>query len=320
MRIVFHGANAATFHPGFAALLDGSHDLVLVSDQLDQPGEAEAFASADVIIGVRLTRAHIPAAARLFQVAGAGTDAIDLSVLPAGCALCNVYGHEVAIAEYVMSALLARHVPLVEADQQLRQGDWHYWAGKSTGLRTELGAQRIGILGFGHIGQAVAARAAAFGMAVEVCNRSPVAAPHLAQTWLLPQLSEMAGRVDVLLNTLPLTEATQGLIDSHILAALPAHAIVMNVGRGGVIDEAAIYDALFNQRIGGAVLDTWYVYPSAEAAQPMPSTLPFHELQNLVMTPHMSGWTQGTIDRRRQAMAQNVNRLSQGQPLLNQLR
>jgi phosphoglycerate dehydrogenase-like enzyme len=319
MRIVFHGANAATFHPGFEALLDTPHELAMLSDQLDQPGESEAYASADVIISVKLTQAHLPSAARLFQVAGAGTDAIDVAALPKGCALCNVYGHEVAIAEYVMAALLARHVPLVEADQQLRRGDWHYWAGKPTGLRSELGAQRIGILGFGHIGQAVAARAAAFGMAVEVCNRSAVTAPHLDRTWTLPELVEMAAGVDVLLNTLPLTEATRGLIGSKVLAALPANAIVMNVGRGGVIDEAAIYTALSQRQIAGAILDTWYIYPNAENPQPMPANLPFQDLPNLVMTPHMSGWTQGTIDRRRKTMAENVNRLCQGLPLQNRL-
>ncbi len=68
------------------------------------------------------------------------------------------------------------------------------------------------------------------------------------------------------------------------------------------------------------MLDTWYVYPDAENPGPMPSHLPFHELTNVVMTPHMSGWTQGTIDRRRAAMAENVNRLARGEPLLNRLR
>ncbi|SME91176.1 Phosphoglycerate dehydrogenase [Tistlia consotensis] len=321
MRIAFHGANASTFAPGFAELLEAPHEIAVLSDELAGPGEAEAFTAAEVVIGVRLTPAMPQAAARLYQVAGAGTDGIDLAALPPGCALCNVYGHEPAIAEYVFAALLARHVPLAEADAQLRRGDWHYWAGKPTGLRSELGAQTLGIVGFGHIGRAVAARAAAFGLRLEVANRSPLAGgPAVARAWPLDRLAEMAAGLDVLLNTLPLTPETRGLIGAPELAALPPRALVMNVGRGAVIEEEALYRALAGRRIAGAILDTWYVYPDAANPAPLPSSLPFHELPNVVMTPHMSGWTQGTIDRRRAAMAENVNRLARGEALLNRLR
>ena len=320
MRIVFHGSNAETFEAGFADLLETQHELAVVSDELAAPGESDAFAAADVVVGVRLTSGQPRLAARLFQVAGAGTDAVDAALLPADCALCNVYGHEIAIAEYVMSALLARHVPLAEADGQLRRGDWHYWAGKPTGLRTELGAQTLGIVGFGHIGKAVAARAAAFGMRVEAANRSPVEAADLSHVWPLDRLAEMAAGVDILLNTLPLTEQTRSLVGASVLGALPRQALVMNVGRGAVIVEQALYDALHDKRVAGAIIDTWYVYPDAANPSLLPSTLPFHQLPNVIMTPHMSGWTQGTIDRRRAAMAENVNRLDRGAPLLNRLR
>jgi phosphoglycerate dehydrogenase-like enzyme len=320
MRIVFHGANARTFAPGFADLLAAPHDIAVLSDALDGEGEAAALAAADAVIGVRLTAAMPPLSARLYQVAGAGTDAIDTGALPAGCTLCNVYGHEAAIAEYVLAALLARHVPLADADARLRGGDWHYWAGKPTGLRTELGAGTIGIIGFGHIGQAVAARAAAFGMAVHVANRSAPADAGGARYWPLDRLADMAAGVDVLLNTLPLVPATTGLVGAKVLDALPSHALVMNVGRGPVIDEDALYLALAAGRIGGAILDTWYVYPDAANPAPLPANLPFHTLQNVVMTPHMSGWTSGTIARRQAAMADNIDRLAQGRPLCNVVR
>lgn len=320
MRIVFHGANASTFLPGFADLLEAPHELSVLSDALDAPGEAEALAGADVVIGVKLTAMQPQLTARLYQVPGAGYDGIELAAVPDGCALCNVFGHEVAIAEYVMAALLARHVPLAEADGQLRRGDWHYWAGKPTGLRTELGAQSIGIVGYGHIGQAVAARAAAFGMSVHVANRSVVSGEHLTGTWRLNQLDDMAAQVDILINTLPLTDTTRGLIDARVLGAMRPHGVVMNVGRGAVIDEDALYEVLAAGRIGGAILDTWYVYPTADNPNPMPGNRPFHTLANVTMTPHMSGWTQGTISRRRAAMADNVNRLAGGRELINLIR
>lgn len=319
MRVVFHGANAATFHPGFAELLDAPHELVLLSDTLEGSGEADAYTSADVVIGVRRTAAQPALSARLYQVPGAGHDGIDPAAVPAGCSLCNVFGHERAIAEYVLAALLARHVPLTAADEQLRRGDWHYWAGKPTGLRTELGAQSIGILGYGHIGQALAERCAAFGMRVEVANRSAVKDPHLAASWGLPDLAKMLARVDFVVNTLPLTDTTRSLIGTSALAAMQPHAIILNVGRGAVIDEDALYDALADNRIGGAILDTWYVYPSADTPNPHPGNRPFHLLPNVTMTPHMSGWTHGTIARRRADMADNVNRLARNEPLRNRI-
>lgn len=320
MKIVFHGANASTFHEGFEDLLEVRHELKLVSDTLCKEGEADALRDADVVIGVKLTKDHAPLSAKLYQVPGAGYDGVDLNVASKNCSLCNCFGHEPAIAEYVMSALLARHVPLVEADTQLRQGNWHYWAGGPSGLRTELGDQSIGIIGYGHIGLEVAHRAGAFGMQVHVANRSPVTNDALAATYDLEALDEMLSKVDIVINTLPLTDTTQGLVGVEQFMAMQKHAIIMNVGRGPVIDENALFDALKQNRIGGAILDTWYVYPSADDPNPMPASRPFHSLKNVTITPHMSGWTQGTILRPKQAMAENVNRLSNGETLINIVR
>jgi phosphoglycerate dehydrogenase-like enzyme len=317
MKIVFFGKNAATFHPGFAELLDSPAEVSMISDTLDQPGEAACLAAADVVIGIRYGVSLPPLSARLFQLPAAGYDGVDFGAVPKTCAVCNAFGHEAAIAEYVMAALLSRHVPLADADARLRRGDWHYWAGGPNGLRTELGSQSIGIIGHGHIGRAVAARALAFGMQVHVANRSAVDVPGYAATYGLGELPTMLGRVDIVLNTLPLSDQTKGLIGAASFAAMQPHAIVMNVGRGPVLDEAALFDALSKGRIGGAILDTWYVYPSPENHNPMPGTLPFHTLPNVTLTPHMSGWTEGTVRRRTQTCAENVNRLAAGRPLLN---
>ncbi len=319
MKIAFHGANAGNFRNGFEALLDSVHEIVDLSDALDKPGEREQFAAADVIIGIKLTASDpMPAALKLYHAPAAGTDMIDISRLPAGARLCNAFGHETAIAEYVMTALLSRHVPLVDADTRLRKGEWKYWAGRSDAMRTELGADTIGLLGFGHIGQAIAARAKAFGMRVVVANRSAVTASAIVdQSFRLDQLNRFMAAADAIVVSLPLTDDTKGLIGARELAAMRPAAIVLNVGRGPVIDEQALFDALKARRIGGAIIDTWYSYPTPANPTGSPSRLPFHELTNLVMTPHMSGWTHGTIHRRQQTIAGNIRRLARGEPLIN---
>ncbi|CUH81155.1 2-hydroxyacid dehydrogenase [Tropicibacter naphthalenivorans] len=316
-KIVFYGANASTFQPGLAEQLDAPHQITVISDAADQPGEAQALAEADVVVGVHYSVAGVQNA-RLFQLPAAGYDKVDMDALPEGCAVCNAFGHENAIAEYVMTALLSRHVPLADADARLRRGDWLYWAGGPGGLRTEMGQQSIGIVGHGHIGKAVKERALAFGMTVHVANRSRIGDPRVTQHGL-DALAEMAGQVDVLLNTLPLADTTEGLIDAAVLAAMADGALVMNVGRGPVICEDALWGALKDGRLSG-VIDTWYSYPAAQQDAAMPSKYPFHTLENVTITPHMSGWTTGTIARRTQTVAENINRLVRGDALLNRLR
>lgn len=319
MKIVFHGGNAANFREGFEAILGETHEIVDVSDALDRPGERAHFESAEVIVGIRLGASEpLPRALRLYHAPAAGTDAIDAARLPTGAVLCNCFGHEHAIAEYVMTALLQRHVPVADADARLRKGEWTYWAGRPGALRTELGSQTIGLLGFGHIGKAIAVRAKAFGMKVVVANRSAVPTSDLVDaSYRLDQLAAFMGAADAIVVSLPLLEATRGIVDAQAFAAMRAGAIILNVGRGPVIEEQALFDALSEGRIGGAIIDTWYTYPSAEKPETAPGTLPFETLPNLVMTPHMSGWTEGTVRRRQETIAENIRRLARGQALIN---
>ena len=321
LKIVFHGTNAAQFRPGLENLIGSTHSIELLDDDLSEPNSIERFEQADVVVGIRLN-AQMPRLRRLklYHAPAAGTDAIDTSLLPAGSSLCNCFGHEQAIAEYVFAALLSRHVPLARADADLRQQRWTYWAGAPNALRTELGAQTLGIVGLGHIGSTLAQRARAFGMRVHGCNRSKRQTDAVDQIWPLDRLPEFMASVDAAVITLPLTEDTRSLVDQRALAALRPHAVLINVGRGPVVDEQALFNALQSRQIGGAVIDTWYQYPGPGQTSGAPSRLDFASLDNVRMTPHMSGWTRGTVERRQQTLAENISRLVEGRPLINQLR
>lgn len=318
LRIVFHGTNASKFRPGLESLIGTRHPIAVLADDLSSADERAQFEQADVIVGIRLVQGMpVPAQARLYHAPAAGTDAIDAQLLPAGCSLCNCFGHEPAIAEYVMAALLARHVPLQQADADLRAQRWTFWAGAANSLRTELGVQTLGVIGFGHIGQTLAQRAKAFGMRVHACNRSAVADDSVDQAWPLSELDAFMATCDAVVVTLPLAANTRALVGAQALACMRPHALLVNVGRGPVVDEQALFDALQQRRIGGAVIDTWYQYPAAGQTTAAPSRLDFASLDNVLMTPHMSGWTQGTVQRRQQTLADNICRLSEGRSLLN---
>jgi phosphoglycerate dehydrogenase-like enzyme len=320
IKIAFHGSNVANFRPGFEALIGDEYCIVDLSEDLAEPGEREHYETADVIIGIRLdTSLPTPRGLRLFHAPAAGTDAIDRSLLPAGIPLCNCFGHEQAIAEYVMAALLQRQVPFAGADAELRHGRWTYGAGRPSALHDELGSKTIGLLGFGHIGKTVAERARAFGMRVNVANRSKVEDPLVDLAFGLDQLSAFMASADVIVVSLPLTPQTSGIVGAAELAAMRHDAVILNVGRGPLIDEQALYRALSEESIGGAVIDTWYQYPTAYRQECAPATYDFAALPNVLMTPHMSGWTHGMVQRRQRTIAENIRRLLQGQDLVNVL-
>lgn len=324
MLVLFYGRSALSFLDGFEALCAAPPTLVAVGDDDRSPAALRAFEGAEAVIGVHF---RDPALAvprlRLFQVAGAGLDAVDLSLLPPSATVCNCFGHEEGIGEYVLLAMLRHVVPIADADRRLRDaGDWHWSAATAGAFHDEIAGRTLGILGYGRIGRAVARRARAFDMEVVVANRSPVEGDDGTVDRYLPldDLGTLYERADFLVCALPLTESTRSLVDAAAFARMRPTAFVINVGRGPVIDEEALYRALAGRRIAGACIDTWYVYPGAGGPGPQPSRFPFRELDNVVMTPHMSGWTFGTRRRRQRAMAENLNRLAAGEPLLNVVR
>jgi phosphoglycerate dehydrogenase-like enzyme len=322
MQIVFHGANAASFSNGFSELLGADAAIAILPDELSSESDRAIYAAADVIIGVTFnSQMPRPDGLRLFHVPGAGFDAVELNELPNTATVCNCYGHEQAIAEYVMTALLMRQIPIAEADRDLRQGRWTYWAGAPERVHGELAGKTVGLLGYGHIGKAIATRAKAFEMSVIVANRSAVAVSSLVdQAYSLAELPTFFSAADAYVVSLPLTPETTGLVGREAFAAIRSDAVIINVGRGPTIDEQALFNALEQRKIGGAVIDTWYKYPSGEAQITSPGRLPFERLQNVVMTPHMSGWTKGTIRRRQEVIAENIRRRMDGLACINVVR
>src|SRR5947207_10547028 len=176
MRIVFHGENAASFSHDFPRLVGEAAQISVLPDVLTDRAHTQTYVAADVIVGVTFSgNLPRPRQLQLFHVPGAGYDAVDLAAIPGSAVVCNCFGHEQAIAEYVMATLLERHVPLADADRKLRQGNWAYSSGSLERLHGELAEKTIGLLGYGHIGKAIAVRAKAFEMKVNVANRSAVA-------------------------------------------------------------------------------------------------------------------------------------------------
>jgi phosphoglycerate dehydrogenase-like enzyme len=319
VKVAFAGSFATQIAEPVRARLALPCDVIIG----DEVAIIPQLADVDVLVSMGFTARMAEAAPRLrlVQVPGAGLDRIDRGALRPGTQLANAYGHEAGIAEYIIGAMIALTRSFSRLDASLRRGQWEsQWAIDTPAppLWPELSGKTLGILGFGHIGQALARRAAAFDMKVCAVRRQPQTDAPSGVSFIAgpEQLDDVLRQADYLAVTLSLSPATRNLIDDRRLRLMKPTAFMVNVARAEIFDEAALYAALQSGRIAGAALDVWYRYPTATEPTP-PATQPFHELNSVIMTPHISGWTEGMLDARASLIAANIARTASGEPPLN---
>jgi len=213
--------------------------------------------------------------------------------------------HAVPIAQTVMLYLLAlsRDLPGWLRDQAA-----HRWNPRAI---RELSGRHMGVIGLGPIGLEVARLGAAFGMRVTGVRRTP-RGDEPCETRPLAALDDLLPELDVIVLALPLSETTRGLIDARALARLPAGALLVNVGRGGLVDEPALADALRAGRLGGAGLDVF-------AEEPLPAGSPLWDLPNVIVTPHSSGTCPGNHLRATEIFLENLAQYVKGGALRNEV-
>ncbi|GAB2685865.1 2-hydroxyacid dehydrogenase [Saccharopolyspora gloriosae] len=291
-------------------------------DRQDAEAMRAAVADADVYVSGNLPEDLAKAGERLKLVhaAGAGTDGIAVRALPRGAVVANTFHHEKSIAEYVVAASTMVRRDFHGQDAALRAGRWEtpVYSGRAPWVNALTGAT-IGFVGFGHIGKITWQRFRAFeaqGVAVTRRGEVDAAAEGLEWTSTISDLGALLEISDVVVLSTPLTPETTGLIGAAELARMRETAVLVNVGRGPIVDERALYDALRDGVIGGAAIDVWYDYPVPGEVK-HPSSLPFHELGNVLMTPHSSGLTRQTFAGRSADIVANIRRLAAGEQLRN---
>lgn len=319
LQVAFAGTFTAILEQPVRRHLTTPCEIIVASEADILP----RLADIDVLVTMGLTAEMARAARRLklVQVAGAGVDRIDRAALPPGTLLANAYGHETGIAEYVIGAMLALTREFSRLDAALRHGDWQsQWAVGVTPppLWPELAGRTVGILGYGRIGQNIASRARAFDMQVCAIRRDVGQSMEddLALLGGPDILDKVLERSDYVVVSMPASPETIGWLGEAQLRLMKPGAFLINVARAEIVDEQALYHALSRRSIAGAALDVWYRYPH-EPGPAAPATRPFHELPNVLMTPHVSGWTDGTLDARAKLIAENIRRIASGEMPLN---
>jgi phosphoglycerate dehydrogenase-like enzyme len=280
------------------ALLDRAEVLFGIPDD-----SAEGLAEAvNGLPGLRWVHATSAGAGEQVRKAGLSPEALKRVVITTSSGV-----HAVPLAEFAVLGLLAmaKELPRLIEDQRARA-----WPEVRRPFR-ELSGQTLFLLGLGEIGREVARLAKALGMRTVGFRRTEGPPPEWVDEVHGPeQLAELAGQADAMVVSLPLTGQTAGLVDRATIERLPASCIFVNVGRGGVVDEPALTDALRSRRIAAAVLDVF-------ATEPLPADSPLWTLPNVLVTPHAAALSARENERITELFADNLRRYLDGRPLRN---
>jgi phosphoglycerate dehydrogenase-like enzyme len=208
------------------------------------------------------------------------------------------------VAELGLGLLLALARHVVSGDRALREGRWE--RGR---LGVRLAGKRVLLLGYGAIGRALATRLLALGMFPRALRRrGPFGHDQVAEVHPETSLEALLPEADVLINTLPLTPNTEGMLDAHRLGLLPDGALFVNLGRGATVVEADLYAALTEGTLGGAALDVWWRYGGER-----PCHFDFEALDHVVFSPHRGGQVTDTETDRAAAVDAVLRQLAAGE-------
>jgi phosphoglycerate dehydrogenase-like enzyme len=297
---------------------DGFEILTLPGEASYTPRFDNAIGPEDIVVALRFQRTSAAPRFSLLHVPGAGLDGITFDTLAPETAVCNVFEHETAIAEFVLWAML---------DWEIRPATLRFspdsWSDRfrSRQPHGEIAGKTIGIVGFGRIGRAIAVRARACGLSVVALDRSLHEARALVDV-VVPRddLESLLRQSDFVVLAAPLTAETRGLMNVATLSAMKSTGVLINVARAELADEQHLYEALRDRTIAGAYLDVWYAYPKSADEHVAPSRFPFFDLPNVIATPHSSAWTTALPERRYAVIADNIRRHRAGQSLVNLVR
>jgi D-3-phosphoglycerate dehydrogenase len=239
----------------------------------------------------------------LVQTPSVGVDTIDIDrCARAGVPVANCAGaNTISVAEWCVSATLALLRKTVEADAAVRRGEWP----QTTLGGRELAGSTVGIVGMGGIGRAAAGIYAAFGCRVQYWSRSR----HDDAPAEYVELDELLSTSDVVVLVIALSEQTRHLVDARRLGLLKPGAVLVNGGRGGLVDEPALVDALRSGTLTAAALDVF-------AVEPLPADSPLRELP-VLLSPHMAGSSGQAAMRIVEQTTANLRRALDGEPLVD---
>ncbi len=256
---------------------------------------------------------------KLIQVPYAGVDPIPFDVVKEkGVIVSNAHENALTVAEHGFTLLLALSKNILIHDKDLRKGIWHGWLANEPNF--EVYDKTLGIIGLGAIGTEMAKRAKAFGMKVIGTKRDLYKGIEklksiVDEIYPIEKIDEVIKKSLFIFVSVPLTKNTENLISEKELSLMKDKYLI-NISRGKVVNEEALYNALKNKVLKGAAIDVWYIYPK-QSENIFPSKYPFHELDNVIMTPHSAGFTIESVQRNWLFTFKNILKFAKGETIEN---
>ncbi len=253
---------------------------------------------------------------KMIQVPYAGVDEFDINLVmeERGIILANAHGNALSVGEHAFGLMLALAKGIVRNDRDLRNGYWHGWMSREPNLEME--GKTVCIIGLGSIGRTVARFAKTFGMKVVGVKKNPVEVENVDFVFSSEDTDKAIEKADFVVVAVPVTSETKGFINKEMLEKMRGKFLI-NVARGTVIDEEALFIALKNRVLKGAAIDTWWVYPEAPYRFAYPSHYPFWLLDNIILSSHTAGYSDGSIKKNWTEAIFNVMRFFTGRPVKN---
>ncbi len=290
----------------------GAFEAVILED-LPPADRDRAWATAEVLVctgfGTELPAKLREAAPRLrmIQTLVAGVDHLPFERFPPEVVVCsNAGAYSTSVAEHAMALLLAAAKQIPVRTQDIRRGVFDQAV-----MNKALAGSTVIILGLGGIGTEIARRSKAFDMRIVGVTRHPKPSAPVDEGAALADLPRLLPQADFVVVSLPLSRETTGLIDRRFLESMKDDAVLVNVARGRIIVEDALFEHLRAHPNFVAALDVWWTYPKGKEGRPFHR--PFHELPNVVMTPHISFAIPGQRRLAMESALENVSRFLRGE-------
>ncbi|MHA2338787.1 MAG: 2-hydroxyacid dehydrogenase [Candidatus Hodarchaeales archaeon] len=305
---------------------------ILVPDDFSEEKLLELAPEIDIYINYEITQAFLEKATNLkhIQVPWTGSEKLDFDLLKEypQITVSNSHSNSPVIAEHAVALLLAAAKRITYRDSRMRAGDWtpRY---EPKNYSSMLSGKNLGVIGFGAIGQKVARiLKTAFGMKIYAIRRkirNDEVEKLCDYLGVFDDLKIVLKECDYFIISLPLTNATKGIIGRNEFQLMKKDAVIVNISRGHIIDEQALYEALKEEKVIAAI-DTWYNYPEnwvdfskAQRNQKVHQNYPFEELDNIILSPHSAFKIEDIGNETSKDIIENILLISQGKNPKNQI-
>lgn len=301
-------------------------DLEFIIPETDERENIKKYLKeVEVVIGGIFSKEDIEQAKKLklIQIPFAGVDKLDFSLYKnyPDIFICNIHANKNAVAEHAFGLILALAKNIVINDRDLRLGRWHGFATKEPTV--QLQGKSLGIVGLGSIGWEIAKIGHSLGMKVFALKRK-IKEKDLKKKNILEFLGEkkdlekLIKESNFIVVAVPLTQKTSGLIGEIELKLMKGKYLI-NISRGTIINEEALFKSLKEHHLAGAAIDTWYQYSSLEQKEVLPSKYDFQNLNNVVMSPHTAGYTDRALEENIKSVFDNIMKIYYGEEPENQI-